>query len=319
MPDSTVVITGATSGLGLHTARRLAQRGWHVVMGHRDAARGAAAAEDVRRRVPGARVEAMHIDLAALRSVSRAVELLRDGGAPRPPLRAIVANGAVQVVDGVRTSADGYELTFATNHLGHHHLVTSLLDHLGPAARVVVVSSGTHWGPERALGFPGPRWRDPVELADPRRADASATAGRVRYATSKLANLLFVRELARRSAGRRIAANAFDPGLMPGTALARDYAPAARAAYRLLAPAVAALVPGAGTARRSSATLADMVDSRRFEGVTGAYVAGRTLAESSPLSHSADEARLLWEASRALVERALAGAGPALDGAPTGA
>ncbi len=312
MPDSTVVITGATSGLGLHTARRLAHRGWHVVLGHRDGARGAAAADYVRRRFHDARVEPVHIDLASLSSVSRAVGLLRDPG-ERPPLRAIVANGAIQVVDGVRASADGYELTFATNHLAHHHLVTSLLDHLAPGARVVVVSSGTHWGPERAFGFPGPQWRDPTELADPRRADPSPVAGRSRYATSKLANLLFARELARRAAGRSVTVNAFDPGLMPTTGLSRDYPPAARAVYRLLAPAIATLVPGARTARRSSRALADLVDAPRFEGVTGAYLAGRKLAESSPLSHSPDEARLLWEGSRTLIDRALAGAVPTLE------
>jgi NAD(P)-dependent dehydrogenase (short-subunit alcohol dehydrogenase family) len=117
----------------------------------------------------------------------------------------VVCNAGIQVIDGVGKSEDGFELTFATNHLGHFLLVTSLLDNLTEDARIAVVSSSSHYGPPRSLGFPAPRWSHPRELADPEQ-DESAKAGRVRYSTSKLANLYFTYELSRRLDGVKVVA-----------------------------------------------------------------------------------------------------------------
>ncbi|MFY1632812.1 SDR family NAD(P)-dependent oxidoreductase [Solwaraspora sp. WMMB335] len=300
----TVVITGATAGLGLHTAARLAARGWHVVLGHRGESRGQAAARRIRRRLPRASLELLRIDLADLRSVADATESLRRSG-QRPPLRAIVGNGGIQVVDGVRRSADGYELTFATNHLGHHLLVTGLLDELPDGGRIAIVSSGTHWR-EKSMGFPEPRWTSARELADARGADPAPTAGRVRYATSKLANLYFVYELARRLDGRPVTVNAYDPGLMPDTSLSRDYPALVQAGYRVAAPLVSVLLPGARTSRASARHLAGLVDDARFDGTTGGYLEGPKLARSSPESYDVARARQLWADSERLIDQALA-------------
>lgn len=300
----TVVITGATTGLGLRTATRLAGEGWHVVLGHRNESRGQAAAERVRRHAPQASVELLEIDLADLRSVSRATERLRHTG-QRPPLHAVVGNGGIQLIDGVHRSADGYEITFATNHLGHHLLVTSLLDELSDGARVVLVSSGTHW-PEKSMGFPAPRWTTPGDLANPLDADPSPTAGRIRYATSKLANLYFVYELARRLDGRAITVNAYDPGLMPDTGLSRSYPPFARAAYRAAAPLIAALLPGARSSRSAAKHLGNLVNDARFERTTGAYLEGPKIADSSPESHDVARAQELWADSERMISQALA-------------
>lgn len=298
MAERTIVVTGATSGLGEALVERLAPYGDHLVLGCRDSGRAATIVERLRRRDGSVSVEPLRIDLARLASVRGAVERLHAGG--RPPLGGIVANGAVQVVDGVRASADGYELTFATNHLGHFALVTGLLDVLAHDARVVLVSSGTHQG---ALGFPGPRWAPAQELADVSAADPSPAAGRVRYATSKLANLYFTYELARRVADRGITVNAYDPGLMPATGLSRGYPPVARVAYRALAPIIATLLPGARTAAGSARHLAELVIGERFAG-TGLCVAGSRVAESSPESRDLDAATALWAESEALIAAA---------------
>lgn len=299
----TVVITGATAGLGLRTAVRLAGEGWHVVLGHRDESRGEAAAQRIRHHAPQASIELLKIDLADLRSVVDATERLRRTG-QRPPLHAIVGNGGIQVIEGVRRSADGYELTFATNHLGHHLLVTSLLDELPDGGRVVLVSSGTHW-PEKSRGFPAPRWTTPRDLADARDADPSPTAGRSRYATSKLANLYFVYELARRLDGRPITVNAYDPGLMPDTSLSRNYPPFARVAYRAAAPLIAALLPGARSSRSAATHLAHLVSDARFERTTGAYLEASKIAQSSPDSYDVAKAHELWVESERLISEAL--------------
>ncbi|MFY1649417.1 SDR family NAD(P)-dependent oxidoreductase [Solwaraspora sp. WMMB762] len=301
----TVVITGATTGLGLRVAARLAAQGWHVVLGHRSESRGEAAARQIRRRTPAASLELLRIDLADLKSVADAAGALRQPG-QRPPLHAIVGNAGIQVIDGVRRSADGYELTFATNHLGHHLLVTGLLDDLPAGARIAIVSSGTHWR-EKGMGFPEPRWTSARELADPPPdADPTSTAGRVRYSTSKLANIYFVYELARRLDGRPISVNAYDPGLMPDTSLSRDYPALARAGYRMAAPLISALLPGARSSRASARHLADLVSDARFDGTTGAYLEGPKIAPSSPESYDVARAQQLWVDSEQLIDQALA-------------
>jgi NAD(P)-dependent dehydrogenase (short-subunit alcohol dehydrogenase family) len=300
----TVVITGATSGLGLHTATRLAGDGWHVVLGHRDAGRGRAAAQRIRGRAPRASIELLDIDLADLRSVARAAEQLRRPG-QRPPLAAIVGNGAIQIIDGVRRSADDYELTFATNHLGHHLLVTSLLDDLPADGRIILVSSGTHW-PVKSMGFPPPHWTTPRDLAGAREADPAPAAGRSRYATSKLANIYFVHELSRRLAGRGITVNAYDPGLMPDTGLSRDYPPMARAAYRAAAPLISAFVPGARSSRAAAKYLAALVEDDRWATTTGAYLEGPKTGESSPESHDPAREQQLWTESEEMISEARA-------------
>jgi protochlorophyllide reductase len=301
-----VIVTGASSGLGMVAAGELARAGHHVILACRSTQRGHAAAATIRATAPEVSVETVEMDLASLASVRAAVrELVADGGR-RPPLRAVVCNAGIQVVEGVQRSADGYELTFATNHLGHFLLVQLLVDHLVEPARIVLVSSGTHLGPPRSIGFPGPRWADPEVLADADAAalDASARAGRVRYATSKLANIYCTYELARRLAGRDVTANAFDPGLMPETRLDRDYPPRVQRLYDRLTPLLVRVVPGARPVAGSGADLAWLVTAPELAGVTGAYFVGRRRRSTSKESYDRNRAAALWTASERLVRAA---------------
>ena len=182
------------------------------------------------------------MDLASLTSVRAFVENVRAAGLP--PLHAIVCNAGVQVVSGTEWTEDGVEMTFGVNHLGHFALVQGLLDELAHPARIVVVSSGTH-DPSKHTGMPDPSYTSAADLAQPR-AEQSHD-GRRRYTTSKLCNVLFTYELDRRlgHGGQGVTVNAFDPGLMPGSGLARDYPPTA--ATRVALPAARA----AGVAGRA--------------------------------------------------------------------
>lgn len=297
------VITGALSGLGLELARELAARGRPLIATGRNADRSTSVARELA-AWSGVEVRGVALDLADLRSIADASARIRElapGG-----LAGIVCNGAVQVVDGVRRSADGYELTFATNHLGHFALVAALADVVVDGGAITVVSSGTHAGPRESMGFPAPQWRHPVLLADADAADPSPRAGRVRYATSKLANLYFAYELARREPRLRV--DAFDPGLMPATGLSRGYPAPVRAAYAALAPVVVALIPGARTPASAARMLADLVLTGTRD-PNGRYVAGRRQSRSSPVSYDAARAAELWAVSAALVDE-LAGPQP---------
>lgn len=203
----TAVVTGANSGLGLETSVGLARAGAHVVLGCRDAVRGDEALGQVRVRVPGASAELRPLDLADLASVRRfAAEPVAAPGAP--PLALLVNNAGVMATPR-RTTADGFELQLGTNHLGHFALTGLLLPLLlaagatgGPAGgppRVVTVSSNAH-----KMGR-----LDRADLMGERRYRPWRA-----YAQSKLANLLFARELQRRAdaAGTPLVSAAAHPG-----------------------------------------------------------------------------------------------------------
>ena len=181
----TALVTGGNSGIGWHTALELARHGATVRLASRNAQRGAAAVSRIREQVPAADIEPVQLDLASLASI-KALAYGWDG-----PLHLLVNNAGVMAPPELRTTEDGFELQFGTNHLGHFALTGLLLPALlsagsgsGDGARVVTVSSLLHRG-----GQPGPLRGEPAGGYSPQRA----------YATSKLANLLFALELQRRA------------------------------------------------------------------------------------------------------------------------
>ncbi|MFF4649117.1 SDR family oxidoreductase [Streptomyces sp. NPDC001380] len=177
------VVTGANSGIGFETARRLARAGAEVVLAVRNAAKGAEAVDRIRREHPDAAVSAEPLDLADLGSVAAFARLLLDRDRP---LDLLVNNAGIMAVPTRHTTADGFELQFGTNHLGHFALTGRLLPLLvrGRSPRVVTVSSLAHF-----IGR--------LDFGD-LQAERSYGAWRA-YGASKLANLLFAKELQRRS------------------------------------------------------------------------------------------------------------------------
>lgn len=300
MTTRTVVITGANAGLGLECARDVLARdgSWHVVLAVRNPDLGAAAVAEL-----GApdRCSVIRVDLASLASVRDFATALAVAGLP--PLHAVVCNAGLQIVDTTFT-ADGVEMTFGVNHLGHFELVTRLLDQLVAPARIVVVASGTH-DPAKFTGMPKPNYTSAEELAHPA-ADAPAN-GRRRYTTSKLCNVLFAYELDRRlgRGAKGITVTAFDPGLMPASGLARDYSPPQRAVWRVVGP-ILRLLPNVNSTRTSGSRLAALAVDPAFEGVTGRYYEGTQDIRSSVDSYDTAKAADLWATSERLVQRATA-------------
>ncbi len=201
------VVTGANSGLGYWTSLELARHGAHVVMACRTPAKGEDAARRLRAQVPEASVEVATLDLADLASVRRLASQVTEAG----PLGLLVNNAGVMATPRRRT-ADGFELQLGTNHLGHFALTGLVMPALlaaagGPGeatvaagpARVVTVSSAVH--------RMGRLHRDDLML------ETSYSPWRA-YGQSKLANLLFMRELQRRAddSGARVASLAAHPG-----------------------------------------------------------------------------------------------------------
>ncbi|MHA0288822.1 SDR family NAD(P)-dependent oxidoreductase [Mycobacterium sp. C3-094] len=302
MTSRSVVITGASAGLGLECARAVLADDptWHVVLAVRDPARGAAAVDEL-----GApdRCTVLPCDLASLRSVDGFVDAFTH--ADVPPLHAIVCNAGLQVVDVSQTTADGVEMTFGVNHLGHFALVTGLLDQLVAPARIVVVSSGTHDPTKFTGGMPHPLYTSAAELARP--GSPGDKDGRRRYTTSKLCNMLFAYELDRRlgEGARGVTVTAFDPGLMPGSGLAREYSPAQKLLWRYVFP-VLRVLPNVNSTTTSGKRLAALVHDARYDGITGTYYEGARPIRSSADSYDTAKALDLWATSEHLVATARA-------------
>ena len=200
IPDQSgrlAVVTGANSGLGLVTARELARRGAHVVLACRNLGKGEGARRAIETRAPTASVEVAELDLASLESVRGFAERLRS---EHGEIDLLINNAGVMATPHRRT-ADGFEMQFGTNHLGHFALTGLLIDRLEGRedARVVTLSSGAHRIGKIAFDNLGGerryfRWRA--------------------YGQSKLANLLFALELDRRlrAVGSAIKSVAAHPG-----------------------------------------------------------------------------------------------------------
>ncbi|MGY1715908.1 oxidoreductase [Geodermatophilus sp. SYSU D01106] len=270
----TVVVTGATSGLGLATGRVLAEKGARVVLAVRDVARGERAAASL-----AGRVEVRRLDLADLASV----RAFADGWSG--PLDVLVNNAGIMMVPQGRT-ADGFELQFGTNHLGHFALTNLLLPSL--TDRVVTVSSTAH-----RMGA--------IDLADlnwERRPYSPERA----YGQSKLANLLFTLELQRRltAAGSPVRATAAHPG-WAATNLQSRTENRFKDAVMALGNRVVATSSDEGAQPTLLAATADLPGgsyagpSRLMETRGAPTLVGRTPAASDP-----ELARALWAASAEL-------------------
>jgi NAD(P)-dependent dehydrogenase (short-subunit alcohol dehydrogenase family) len=197
------VITGTTHGIGRVTSRELARAGKTVVMLCRDVAAAGAVRTEIMQQAPRARVEVVRCDLASLASVREAAAQVRRDF---PPLGLLVNNAGV-VSTRRRTSVDGFELTFATNHLGPFLLTALLSDHLDQGARIVMVASRIHY-----------RGRLDLAAVTDSHARYRATAA---YARSKLANVMHSFALARRMAGAGISVNCLHPGVVTTNLLPR--------------------------------------------------------------------------------------------------
>jgi NAD(P)-dependent dehydrogenase (short-subunit alcohol dehydrogenase family) len=177
------LVTGANSGIGFQAALELGRHGAHVLLGCRDAAKGLAALDKLRAAVPGAQAEVVQLDMASLASIRAFAAAFLAGGTP---LDLLINNAGVMAVPQRKTTADGFELQFGTNHLGHFALTGLMMPALLKAAapRVVTVSSLAHRNGKIAFDdLQGEKKYVPW----------------TQYNESKLANLMFALELDRRA------------------------------------------------------------------------------------------------------------------------
>ncbi len=276
------VVTGANSGVGLSACRLLAASGAHVVMLCRDRQRGEAARRDIERHAAkGAEVELELADLASLEDVRRAGERLRSRFAR---LDVLVNNAGVYRARREITP-DGFERTMAVNHLGHFLLTQLLLEPLKTAAgRVINVSSEAHRG--------GNLTRSPLEEIF---RGTSAYQGFQAYSDSKLANVLFTFELARRlDHASAVTVNALHPGVL-ATRIWNQNANPVSLFMRVMKPFL-------GRPRRGGAAVARLAGDSSLRPVTGRYFKELDEVPAAQAAHDEGLASRLWRLSVELTD-----------------
>lgn len=271
MNGKTCLVTGATHGIGLVTARALAALGATVLVHGRDAELGTAVVADIARDSGNSAVRFVRADFMHLDEIRELAEQLA-----RLPRLDVLINNAGLIDAGRRCTAEGYDATFGVNHLAPFLLTNLLLGKLTQSApaRVIVVASEAH---RRAR----------LDFGDL----MNARVGFLRaYARSKLANLLFMRALARRVNGGAVTVNALHPGFVR-TQLFRGF----RAPVRLLL--ASALAPFMRSPRRGAGTSIYLAASPEVEGVSGGYYRDCRRVEPSAAARCDEAAARLWSES----------------------
>jgi protochlorophyllide reductase len=293
------VLTGATSGLGLEMARALAQRPEsRLLIG----ARRPEQAHQLSGLRPAGGLAVLPLDLESQESVKQFATAVIADAAGRS-IAGVACNAGLETIGKAELTVDGVERTFAANHLGHFALVHRLLPHLAPSAPVISTASGSHnrkYRIGKRLGFRGAVYTDARQVAAGI-LDTQASIGQQamdRYATSKLCNILFAFEMARRVPASQARFLAFDPGLVPGTGIVRDRSAFERFGWTNLMPALGFFMAGVSSAERSGRALARLVSAEVFAESTGVHV-DYTLTETptSPASKREDIATDLYDVS----------------------
>ena len=271
------LVTGATSGVGLLTAQALAQQGATVVVGARDAERGANTVDRIKRATGNTAVQWVLADLSVQAQVRQLAEDIRH----RLSRLDLLINNAGAIFSTRRLSADGIEMTLALNHLGYFLLTHLLLDVLKASAdaRIVNVASNAHW-------------RGRIDFDDIQ--GERRYRGWRAYCQSKLANISFTYELARRLSGSRVTVNTLHPGFVAtGFGLNNG---GWFGSFMKVAQ-LAALSPAEG-----AETMIYLATSPRVAGVSGRYFVKKRAVKSSKASYDRSAAQRLWQLSAALTD-----------------
>lgn len=270
MRGKTVVITGATSGIGAVAARRLAEQGARIVIVARDRRRAEATLRDLRTANSSQAHGAFYADLSRLGEMKRVAAEI----AAAEPRIDVLMNNAGLIAARNRRTEDGLELMFATNHMSYFVLTNLLIERLRAAGGARIVSTASEAHRRARLDFR-------------RLQDQKGARG---YGTTKLCNILFTRELARRLDGTGITANCLHPGFV-ATRFGDDAGGALRTGIAI-AKRLFALTPAEG-----AKTMVYLASSPEVAGRSGGYFERCAPAQPSLEAHSDEDAARLWELS----------------------
>jgi NAD(P)-dependent dehydrogenase (short-subunit alcohol dehydrogenase family) len=276
MQNKTALVTGATSGIGLVTARELARKGAYLTIVSRSLEKCAKVVNDLKSEVGNPNIEYIVADLSVKEEVHRVAYEFKK----RHTRLDVLINNAGSVFMSRQVSKDGVEMTFALNHLNYFLLTHLLLDVLKASApaRIINVSSDAHRG--------GKVHFDDIQYK-------KNYSGFTAYSQSKLCNILFTYELARRLQGTGVTVNALHPGFV-ASEFGKNNGFLMRLVLRLISPVAKNTNDGASTSIY-------LASSREVEGVSGKYFVDTREAPSDPLTHDKALAEKLWNLSLEMI------------------
>jgi retinol dehydrogenase 12 len=274
------VITGGNSGIGKETAVELAHMGAHVIIAARNPTKAAAAISEIKQRVPDGMVEHLPLDLASFASVRAFADTFKS----RFNQLDVLANNAGGTLAKRSVTEDGHETQFQVNHLSHYLLTRLLMDQLAaaPAARVINVSSMGHAYARGGLDFDDLDW------------EHRKYRGFLVYCATKLANVLFTRELARRVEDTKITANAVHPGFV-GSNFGREGDMGS-----LIGLGMLIVRPFSINSSKGAHTSVYLASSPDVEGITGQYFYKCEVVKPSNAALDDAAATRLWDVSAEL-------------------
>jgi retinol dehydrogenase-14 len=275
MTGKTVLVTGATSGIGEATAKGLAGMGAHVLLVARDEGRGAAVRDDIARHGGNGGAEALLADLSSQRQIRRLAREVEE----RVERLDVLVNNAGGIFRERRLTDDGLEMTFALNHLGYFLLTELLLDKLVASAPARIVNVASAAGLRAYIDF------------DDLMGERGYSSWRA-YGQSKLANIMFTYELARRLEASGVTANCMHPGFV--------HTNFGNTGSRVVRLGQNFVNPWRRSPEQGADTVIWLASSPDVEGVTGKYFANRREERTSSESYDEDKQRRLWAVSEEL-------------------
>ena len=288
----TVIITGASNGLGFETAKKLAKnlKDYRIILACRNLPKANSKKEEIEKETQNKNLIVMEIDTSSLSSVKNFVTNYKNSSYGK--IYSLVCNAAVGGNDSGELTKDGFDLVFETNHLGNFLLVNSLLPLMEENGRILIVSSDMHDPPKEMV--PNFEWIGAEKLAKP---DEKMKKSRARYSYSKLCNLYFTYELIRKIGDKKIFVNAFTPGFIPETGLSGGRIPPDAIKY------VKDNFPErVGDLEKSSQALCDLITMKDFNVNGGFFDRSTKTIKTSELSYNEKNAKELWDLSESYVK-----------------
>ncbi|KAI3726981.1 hypothetical protein L1987_66788 [Smallanthus sonchifolius] len=290
-PHLTAIVTGATSGIGAETARVLAKRGVRIVIPARDLRKAGQVKENIQKETPNAEIIILEIDLSSFASIRKFCSEFLSLGIPLN----ILINNAGKFSQKLEFSEDKFEMTFATNYLGHFLLTELVLEKMietarqtGVEGRIINVSSVIHgWVKKDHFNFNG--------MLQPKYYNATRA-----YAQSKLANIMHANQLAKqlKAINANVTINAVHPGIVK-TGIIRDHKGIITDSIFFIASKFLK------TTSQGASTTCYVALSSKTKGVTGRYFADCNEIRCSSLANDDSEAHKLWKQTRALIHKRL--------------
>lgn len=280
MSQKTIVITGTTSGIGYITARELAKEGHTLYLLNRSRQKAERVKQQIAALTENDRIHLVDVDLSSLASVDAAAKQLQQELSHLD----LLINNAGGIIPNYYETEDGFEYTFAMNHLGHFHLTTSLLPHLKKSddARIINVSSEAHRTGK--LDFDNLMMKDNY-------------AGFKAYANAKLCNIYFAKALTDRLYNTNVTANALHPGVV-NTRFGEQY----NGVFKLL---LKAMKPFMISPEKGAKTTLHLATHPEGASTSGAYFKDKKVKLPARIAESKEARELLWTASEELIHQAL--------------